>query len=305
MKIQKIGKSDLQASRLILGCMRMSELTSEQAKNVIEKAFSLGINHIDHADIYGGGKSEKIFAEALKLTNIKREDLVIQSKCGIRQGLYDFSYEHIMKSVAGILQRLEMDYLDILLLHRPDTLMEPDEVARAFKELKEAGKVKYFGLSNCNKGQIKLIQKYLDFPLLIDQLEFGPAHTPLIDAGLNVNMLNEASINHDDGILEFTRMEDITIQTWSPFQVDLSQGLFTKHPDYQELTNTLERMAAEKSVSLEAMVAAWILRHPAKMQMIVGSMNPDRIERTAMGADIELTREEWYEIYRSAGNILP
>ncbi|MBK1637417.1 aldo/keto reductase, partial [Rhodovulum adriaticum] len=161
MKNQKIGKSNLEASRLILGCMRMSEKTAEEAKEIIEKAFSLGINHIDHADIYGGGKSEKIFSKALKLTDIQREDLVIQSKCGIRQGMYDFSYEYIMKSVAGILKRLDIEYLDILLLHRPDTLMEPDEIARAFNELKEAGRVKHFGLSNCNTGQIKLIQKYL------------------------------------------------------------------------------------------------------------------------------------------------
>lgn len=301
----QIGKSDLKASRLVLGCMRMAAKSVEETKEIIEKAFSLGINHIDHADIYGGGKSEEVFAEALKLTNINREDLIIQSKCGIRKGLYDFSYDYIMKSVDGILERLQTEYLDILLLHRPDTLMEPEEVAKAFEELHESGKVRNFGLSNANPGQIKLLQKFVKFPLIIDQLQFGPAHTPMIDSGLNVNMKNIAGVNRDDSVLEFTRLEEITIQTWSPFQVDLEEGLFIKHSNYAGLTEKLQTMADDKNVTLEALVTAWILRHPAKMQMIFGSMNPDRIEEIAKGVDIKLTREEWYEIYLSAGNLLP
>lgn len=305
MLAQKIGKSDLEASRLILGCMRMAGKTVNEAKEIIETAFELGINHIDHADIYGVGASEEIFAEALKLTNIKREELIIQSKCGIKKGEFDFSYEYIMESVEGILKRLDTSYLDILLLHRPDTLMEPEEVAKAFDELYKSGKVKYFGVSNQNSGQIKLLQKFCNVPIIIDQLEFGPAHTPMIDSGLNVNMKNANSINHEDSILEFCRLEDITIQTWSPFQVDLSQGLFVNHPDYVELTNTLNKMAEEKGVTLEAIVTAWILRHPAKMQMVVGSMSPERIKAICEGTKIELTRKEWYEIYISAGNILP
>lgn len=305
MLVQKIGKSDLESSRLILGCMRMAGKTVNEAKEIIETAFELGINHIDHADIYGAGASEEIFAEALKLTNIKREELIIQSKCGIKKGEFDFSYEYIMESVEGILKRLDTSYLDILLLHRPDTLMEPEEVAKAFDELHKSGKVKYFGVSNQNSGQIKLLQKFCNVPIIIDQLEFGPAHTPMIDSGLNVNMKNANSINHEDSILEFCRLEDITIQTWSPFQVDLSQGLFVNHPDYVELTNTLNKMAEEKGVTLEAIVTAWILRHPVKMQMVVGSMSPERIKAICEGTKIELTRKEWYEIYISAGNILP
>lgn len=305
MKTVKIGKSNIEASRLILGCMRMASKTVEEVKDIIEKAYSLGINHIDHADIYGGGKSEEVFGKALKLTNIKREDLIIQSKCGIKKGEYDFSYEYIMESVEGILRRLDTEYLDILLLHRPDTLMEPEEVAKAFDELQKSGKVRNFGLSNVNAGQIKLLQKYCNVPLIIDQLQFGPAHTPMIDSGLNVNMKNAHSINHEDSILEFCRLEDITIQTWSPFQVDLAQGLFINHPNYKQLTETLNIFAKEKNVTLEAIVTAWILRHPAKMQMVVGSMSPKRIEEISKGVDIELTRKEWYEIYLSAGNLLP
>ena len=305
MKTQIIGKSNIKASRLILGCMRMEDKSIEEARDIIQKAYDLGINHFDHADIYGGGKSEEIFAEALKLTNIKREDIIIQSKCGIRKGFYDFSYDYIINSVENILKRLDTDYLDILLLHRPDTLMEPEEVSKAFSYLYEIGKVRNFGVSNCNLGQIKLLQKYSKFPILIDQLQFGPAHTPMIDSGINVNMKNINSINHEDGILEYCRLEDITIQAWSPFQVDLDQGLFVKHTDYIDLTKKLNEFAEEKNVTLESIVTAWILRHPAKMQMVVGSMNPNRLENIVAGVDIELTKEEWYEIYRSAGNDLP
>lgn len=305
MKTQIIGKSNIKASRLILGCMRMSDKSVEDAKDIIQKAYDLGINHFDHADIYGGGKSEEIFAEALNLTNIKREDIIIQSKCGIRKGFYDFSYDYIINSVENILKRLDTDYLDILLLHRPDTLMETEEVAKAFSYLYETGKVRNFGVSNCNPGQIKLLQKYSNFPILIDQLQFGPAHTPMIDSGINVNMKNINSINHEDSILEYCRLEDITIQAWSPFQVDLNQGLFVKHTDYADLTRKLNEFADEKNVTLESIVTAWILRHPAKMQMLVGSMNPNRLENIVAGVDIDLTKEEWYEIYRSAGNDLP
>lgn len=229
-----IGKSNIKASRLILGCMRMAACTVDEAKSVIEKSYSLGINHFNHADIYGGGKSEEIFAKALKLTNIKREDIIIQYNCGIKQGQYDFSYEHIMTSV------------DNILIHRPDTLMEPKEVAKVFNELKSSGKVREFGLSNCNPLQIELIQSVLDFPIIADQVQFGPAHTPMIDSGLNVNMKNLAGINRDEGLLEYTRFKNITLQAWSPFQVDLEQGLFIKHPEYLELTKCLERIAKEK-----------------------------------------------------------
>lgn len=192
-----------------------------------------------------------------------------------------------------------------MLLHRPDTLFEAKEVAKAFNELKESGKVREFGLSNCNGGQIKLLQKYLDFPLIANQLEFGPVHTPMIDSGINVNMKNADSINHEDSILEFCRYEDITIQTWSPFQIDLSQGLFINHPDYMYLTMVLNDYAKKYNSSLEPIVTAWILRHPANMQMIAGTMNTDRLEKISEGLNIRLSIEEWYEVYRSAGNRLP
>lgn len=305
MKKIKIGSSSLEVSQLAHGCMRMASLSTQEAAAVIKAAYEVGINFFDHADIYGGGQSEEVFAAGLKAAGIKREDIILQSKVGIRKGYFDFSKEHILESVEGILKRLDTDYLDFLLLHRPDTLMEPLEVAEAFNHLYESGKVRYFGVSNQNRAQIELLQHYVDQALDVNQLQFGPAHTPLIDEGINVNMLNEPSVNHTGGLLEFSRLQQMTIQPWSPFQVDLGQGLFMKHPKYKKLTTTLGMYADQKEVSFEAMVMAWILRHPANMQPIVGSMNPDRITKMAAGTEVALSRPEWYDIYLSTGNELP
>lgn len=303
--LQPIGQTDLQGSRVALGCMRLASLDLSSATQVLETSLNLGINFFDHADIYGKGNSERRFAQAQKELGIKREDLIIQSKCGIRQGFFDFSKDHILSSVDGILSRLETDYLDILALHRPDTLMEPEEVAEAFYQLKKAGKVKHFGVSNQNPHQMALLQAYLDEPLAVNQLQFSPAHTPMIDSQLNVNMLNSSAINRDNGILDYCRLNKVTIQAWSPFQVDLSKGIFFNHPDYQELTATLDSYASQYGVTREAMVVAWILRHPAKMQVLIGSMNPDRIANMLESKYVNLSREDWYAIYRSAGNTLP
>ncbi|MBK0348651.1 aldo/keto reductase [Aerococcaceae bacterium zg-ZJ1578] len=305
MKTINIGKTPVKASQLAHGCMRMAALNAEETAKVIETAYNVGINFFDHADIYGGGQSETIFAQGLSQTAIQRSDVFLQSKVGIRKGFFDFSKEHIVSSVEQILSRLQTDYLDFLLLHRPDTLMEPEEVAAAFDTLFESGKVRYFGVSNQNRAQIELLQHFVTQPLAVNQLQFGPAHTPLIDEGLNVNMLNDASVNHTGGLLEFSRLHEMTIQPWSPFQVDLGQGLFMEHPKYQKLTTILHLYAKDKGVSFEAMVMAWIMRHPAKMQPIVGSMNPERIASMAQASEVKLSREEWYDIYRSAGNVLP
>lgn len=305
MKKMQIGTTQVQASPLVLGCMRMNVLDRPSATQVLQQALEVGIDFFDHADIYGGGKSEEVFAQAVKDAGISRDQLILQSKTGIRKGFFDFSKDHIVSSVDQILNRLQTDYLDFLLLHRPDTLMEPEEVAAAFDQLHQAGKVRYFGVSNQNRSQIELLSAYLNQELVVNQLQFGPAHTPLIDEGLNVNMLNDASIDHTGGLLEFSRLRQMTIQPWSPFQVDLGQGLFMKHPAYKSLTATLELYAHQKEVSFEAMVLAWILRHPANMQPIVGSMNPDRIASMAQATDIQLNRQEWYDIYVSGGRVLP
>lgn len=303
--LQNIGQTGIQATRIALGCMRMSDLKGKQAEEVVGTALDLGTNFFDHADIYGGGLSELRFRDAIKHLNVNRDKMIIQSKCGIREGYFDFSKEYILSSVDGILERLGTEYLDFLILHRPDVLVEPEEVAEAFTKLRAEGKVKHFGVSNQNRFQMELLQSYLDEPLAVNQLQLSPAHTPMFDAGLNVNMLNKASIEHDDGIVDYCRLKRVTIQAWSPFQIDLSRGLFVNHPDYKELNETIAKLAKNYNVSSEAIVIAWILRHPAKMQAIVGSMNPSRLKAIDKANDIALTRKEWYDIYRSAGNILP
>ena len=263
------------------------------------------INFFDHADIYGGGQSEVRFAQAVKELGLDREKLVIQSKCGIRKGFFDFSKEHILDSVDGILSRMDIDYLDLLALHRPDALMEAEEVAEAFRVLKESGKVRHFGVSNQNRYQMELLQSYLDEPLMVNQLQLSPAHTPMIDAGFHVNMKDDPATMRDGGILEYCQLQRVTPQAWSPFLISLQEGIFANHPAYEELNRTIQHYADDYGVAAEAIVVAWILRHPAKIQTIVGSMNSERLTKIAQAFDVQLTREQWYHIYRSAGNILP
>ncbi|MGT2959006.1 aldo/keto reductase [Streptococcus bovimastitidis] len=305
MTTQLIGQTGLEASRIALGCMRMAALEVAQAEKIIATALEEGISFIDHADIYGGGESEIRFAQAAKNLGINRDDYILQSKCGIQKGYFDFSKEHIISSVEGILSRLETDHLDFLVLHRPDVLVEPEEVAEAFTQLEKAGKVKHFGVSNQNRYQMELLQAYMDQKIAVNQMQLSPAHTPMFDAGLNVNMRSQAGIDRDNGVVEYCRLNKVTIQAWSPFQIDLDKGLFTGNPDYQELNETIENLANQYQVSSEAIIIAWILRHPAQMQAIVGSMNPERLKKIAQANSVNLTRTEWYDIYRSAGNILP
>ena len=305
MELQKIGQTDYQGSRIALGCMRLAALDLTSAKEVLKTAVDTGMTFIDHADIYGGGQSEVRFRDATKALELSRDQFILQTKCGIRDGYFDFSKEHILSSVDASLERLGTDYVDFLVLHRPDVLVEPEEVAEAFSQLKKAGKVKHFGVSNQNRFQMELLQTYLDDPLAVNQLQLSPAHTPLFDAGLNVNMRNQAAIDRDNGTIEYCRLNQTTIQAWSPFQIDLGKGLFAGHPDYVALNATLTRLADHHQVSVEAVVIAWILRHPAKMQAIVGSMSPDRLKKISKATQIALSRQDWYAIYRSAGNALP
>jgi len=303
--MEELGQTGLQVSRIALGCMRMASLNERETANVIETVVQHGINFFDHADIYGGGESEIRFAQGAKLAGLKREDMLLQSKCGIRKGYFDFSKEYILESVDGILKRLDTEYLDVLALHRPDALMEAEEVAEAFYLLKKAGKVRHFGVSNQNIYQMELLQSYLDQPLAVNQLQLSPAHTPLIDAGLHVNMKDDAATMRDGGLIDYCQLKKITIQAWSPFLIDLQRCIFANHPDYALLNQTIREIAERYNVSHETIVVAWILRHPAKIQTIVGSMNPERLTKIAQAGQITLTRPEWYDIYRSAGNILP
>jgi predicted oxidoreductase len=305
MKTLPLPQSDLPTSEIIHGCMRIAKLSQKEAELLLNTALDCGINFFDHADIYGAGRSEEVFAKAFHMNPLVREKIYIQTKCGIRKGYFDFSKEHILNSVDESLKRLKTDYVDTLLLHRPDTLMEPEEVADAFNTLESAGKVRHFGVSNHNSGQIQLLQKFVDQKLIINQLQFSLTNTGMIDRGINVNMENPASIDHDGGILEFCRLHDIRIQPWSPFLFGFFEGIYLDHPKFPELNETLDKIANEKNSNKSALVIAWMLRHPASMQPIVGTTNPQRLIDICDASNITLTRPEWYEIYRAAGNELP
>ncbi len=306
MKYHLLGKSSINASRLGLGLMRISNKSLDEATAILKTAFEIGINFFDHADIYGGGQSEIIFAQAMKQLNIDRKDYYLQSKVGIKPGVsYDFSYQHIINSVDGILKRLETPYLDSLLLHRPDMLWEPEEIVKAFKALKESGKVRYFGVSNMNQFQVSYLQSKLDFPIIVNQLQFSIMHADLASTGVfvNTNHFMKTGFNAI-GILDYLREHEITVQAWSPFQFGRYEGVFVDHPKFGELNLKLEEIATKYKTSKTAITVAWINRHPANIQTIVGTMNPQRLKECAKGIEITLTKEEWYQIYFAAGNII-
>ena len=303
MYIIDLGKSGLKVPTVAVGCMRISNMNEREVSAFIDTALSNGANFFDHADIYGGGKSEEVFGKAL--SHLTRENIFIQTKCGIRKGQYDFSYDHIVSSVDGSLKRLGTEYIDVLLLHRPDALMEPEEVARAFSHLKETGKVRSFGVSNHNPYQIRLLQKAVDMPLCVNQLQFGVMHTPMVNSGINVNMYNEAGINRDGSVLDFCRLENITIQPWSPMQYGFFEGSFIDNDKFPELNEVLKKTGNKYGVSKTTIAIAWILRHPAKMQPVTGTTNLTRLVDCLKGSEIQITHDEWSEIYRVAGNKLP
>lgn len=304
MKQRMLG-GRLPVPAVAMGCMRLAD-AKESPDRVIGTALELGMNFFDHADIYGGGRCEAIFGAWLASHPEKREKIVLQTKCGIRPGCYDFSKAHILSAVEGSLTRLGTDYVDVLLLHRPDTLMEPEEVAEAFDTLEQAGKVRFFGVSNHSPMQIELLKTAVKQPIVADQLQFSIPESGLVTSGLNVNMKNEESVMHDGSALEYLRLKGITLQAWSPFQGGFFKGPFVGDREkYPSLNEKLEEMAAKYGVTPIGIAAAWILRHPAGIQLISGSVSPDRMREIAAGAEAELSREDWYAIYRAAGFRLP
>lgn len=295
----------LTGSCIAMGCMRIGTLSVDQVEHLIDAAMESGISFFDHADIYAEGRSEEIFGQALQRRPGTRKKIILQTKCGICNGYYDFSAKHIAASVDGSLKRLQTDYLDVLLLHRPDALMEPEEVAQAFEKLHKDGKVRYFGVSNQNPMQIELLKKAVTQPLVINQLQFGVMHTGMIDSGFHVNMADPASVMHDGSVLEYCRLHDITLQAWSPFQYGFFEGVFLDNAKFPQLNACIAKTAQKYGVTNSAIATAWILRHPAKKQVVTGTTSAQRLLQISKGADITLTREEWYEIYRAAGNALP
>lgn len=306
MRKIKLGKSALKVPVIAVGCMRLTALSKKDAQIFINTALEHGANFFDHADIYGAGACEQIFADAIDMNDTIRDKIILQSKCGIVPGkMYNFSKEHILNSVDGILKRLKTDYLDVLLLHRPDALVEPEEVCEAFDKLHSCGKVRYFGVSNHNPMQIQLLQKYLNHPIVANQLQLSITNASMISSGMNVNMLNTEAINRDGSVLDFCRLNDITIQPWSPFQYGFFEGVFLDNDRFPVLNAKINELACKYNVSNTTIALAWILRHPANMQPVTGTMNISRLVDCLKAADIFLTREEWYQIYLAAGYTLP
>lgn len=296
------------ASRIILGCMRMPSLSKEEAAKMIETSYDLGITFFDHATCYGAGEAEIRFGEALETTSINREDLIIQSKCGIKpaEQIFDWRKESIIEDVDAILKRLKVEYLDVLLLHRPDLLFDPKEVAKAFDELEISGKVRHFGVSNTMPMQIELLKKYVKQPLKINQLQLSLEQSQLIDQPLYMNnKTTEMSVVRDGSSLDYCRLNDITIQAWSPLQHGMFKGMFIDNPEFPELNKVLAQLAEKYDVTKSAIAIAWILRHPAKMQVIAGTMNPVHLTELAEADKIYLTHEEWYRLYLASGKYLP
>jgi len=309
MKISAMPQTDLNTSNVILGLMRITELDDAEIRNLVSAARDAGINYFDHADIYGGERHgcERRFGDAIAFTPAEREAVVIQSKVGIRDGYFDFSKQHILTTVDESLAALKLDYLDALLLHRPDTLVEPEEVAAAFDELHAAGKVRHFGLSNHTPGQTELLKKHVAQPLAINQVQLSITHSPIIAQGVAANMSGVAqSTSIDLGMLDYSRLNDITLQAWSPFQKGFFDGVFLgDRENFAELNDVIDELAAKYSVPVEAIAVAWITRHPANMQVVLGTTRIERVRDAALGSDLPFTREEWYRLFTAAGHLLP
>jgi predicted oxidoreductase len=302
----RLGLSNLQVPIIAVGCMRINRLSRPEAEHFIQASLEGGANFFDHADIYGDGVCEQIFADAIHMDASVREKIFLQSKCGIRKGIaFDFSKKHILEAVDGSLKRLKTDYLDVLLLHRPDALMEPEEIAEAFDILQSNRKVRNFGVSNLNPMQIELLKKSVKQPLITNQLQLSITNTNMITQGLHVNMQDDAAINRDGSILDYCRLNDITVQAWSPFQYGFFEGVFLDNKKFPELNVKIDEIAAKYGVSNTTIAIAWILRHPAHMQPVTGTMDIGHLRDCIAASDVCLTREDWYAIYLAAGNILP
>lgn len=316
MKTFTLPGTDIVAPNVVLGLMRIDALPDEEIRSLVHTAREAGIDFFDHADVYGGAlhHCERRFAEAMALTPSQRDELTIQTKCGIVRGPdgvsnagFDFSYEHITTSVEGSLQALGTDRIDVLLLHRPDALVEPEEVARAFDDLHAAGKVRAFGVSNHTAGQIELLRRYVRQPIVANQLQLSITHSTLVAQGLAANMENERQSTTLDGggLLDYCRLHDITVQAWSPMQAGFFNGPFLGSPDYPELNAVIDRLAAKYDVPPIAVATGWITRHPASMQVVLGTTTPARVAGAAQGSQLPLTRPEWYELFAAAGHIVP
>lgn len=309
MRYTEFGTDNQKVSEIAIGMMRIAEMSVKEVTALIEASLEAGINFFDTADVYAGGKSEEILGKVLKENPSLREKIFLQTKCGIRKDKdftwFDFSKDYILSAVDASLKRLQTDHIDCLLLHRPDALMNPEEISEAFSKLHMLGKVKNFGVSNFNPMMMVHMKEFLDVPIAANQVQLSVAHTPMFDAGFQVNMNWDGSVMRDGGILEYCHINDITVQAWSPLQYGYFEGVFLGSEKYPELNKVLDRIAEENGVTNTAVALAWILKYPAKMQAVIGTTKISRIKDSAKATDFELTKKEWYEIYLAAGNKLP
>ncbi|TMR44384.1 aldo/keto reductase [Streptococcus pseudopneumoniae] len=308
MRYITLGQDDKELSEIVLGMMRIKDKSVKEVEELVETALSVGINAFDLADIYGRGRCEELLGLVLKNRPDLREEMWIQSKCGIRIEeftYFDFSKDYIIKSVDGILQRLKIDHLDSLLLHRPDALMESDQVAEAFDLLYKQGKVRNFGVSNQNPMMMEFLKKDVKQPLAVNQLQLSAAFTPGFESGFHVNMEDSQAAMRDGSIFEYCKLHDVVIQAWSVLQFGYFRGNFVGNEKFQALNQVLERLAIKYGVTSSTIAISWILRYPAKMQAVVGTTNPNHLREVSQAANFSLTRKEWYEIYLAAGNNLP
>jgi predicted oxidoreductase len=311
MRTVPLGTTGRNVPNVVLGLMRIAQMDDDAVRELVRTARDAGIDFVDHADVYGAELHgcERRFADAMRLTPSQRAELTIQSKAGIvREGPYfDYSYDHLVSSVEGSLEALGTDYLDVLLLHRPDALVEPDEVARAFDHLESTGKVRAFGVSNHTPRQIDLLKKSVRQPIVANQLQLSITHAPIVAQGVTANMAGEDQSRTVDGggILDYCRLHDITVQAWSPFQAGFFTGVFLGSDDYPGLNAVIDLLAAKYDVPPIAIAVAWITRHPAQMQVVLGTTTPGRVSGAAQGSDVPLTRAEWYELFRAGGYRVP
>lgn len=305
--MRTVDLGNMKVPTMAVGCRRINNLSVADADSLIKTAIVLGATYFDLADLYGGMMSETVFGEVVRLNPGLRDKMYIQTKCGIRPALnaFDLSKDYILSAVDGCLRRLNTEYIDVLLIHRMDALVEPAEVAEAFGILQQNGKVRAFGVSNMNPMQIELLKRDVRQPLVINQLQFSLAHCSMVSQGIYTNMGNDGAVVRDGSVLDYCRLKDITIQTWSPLQFGNQEGVFVGHPKFPELNAVLDELAEKYSVAPSTIAFAWILRHPAHMQPIIGTLKPHRLKECVDAADITLTRDEWYALYTAAGNPLP
>ncbi len=306
IKKVELGNTGIFVPNIAVGCMRIAEHSERETEEFITASLDCGLDFFDHADIYGRGVCEKKFGKALKSLGIDREKIKIQSKCGIVPGvMFDFSKEHIIESVEGSLRRLGTDYLDVLLLHRPDALVEPEEVCEAFEYLHKKGMVKNFGVSNQKPYQIELLKRKIPYELCANQMQLGLGHSFMVSSGMCANMDDSFSLEREGGVLDYSRLHGMTLQAWSPLCYGFFAGNILTDEKFAPLRVKMAEIAEKYSISMSAVAFAWILRHPAKIQVVSGTSRAERIRELALSSDVRLTREEWYALHLSAGNILP